>query len=296
MLAGHWPTINYQLSIINYISAQPKKLYIVHTSDTHSCVEPLSPHFAVASFANKGGYVRRISLFNQLREQYPDGMLAFDCGDFSQGSVYYNLFKGEVEVKLMNLMHYDAVTIGNHEFDFGLENMARIFRMAEFPIVCCNYDFTGTPCEGLVKPYVVIERGGKKIGVLGVAPQPKGLVVGKNFEGMGYTTPALAAQPVINKLRNEEHCDVVVCLSHLGWGDNAEQDKDFISHITGIDILLGGHTHTYFTEPAYVNDKKGHQVLVDHQGKNACFVGAIELCLTLEKVDTIVNHNDFERH
>ena len=270
-------TFNFQLSIFNVVSAQPKHLLLLHTSDTHSCVEPISPNFSVASFANKGGYVRRISLFNQLREQNPNQVLTFDCGDFSQGSVYYNLFKGEVEVKLMNLMQYDAVTIGNHEFDFGLENMARIFRMAEFPIVCCNYDFTGTPCEGLVKPYITIERNGLKIGVFGVCPQPKGLIVGKNYEGMKYTTPAVAAQPIIDLLRHQEKCDVVVCLSHLGWGDDPEQDKDFIARTSGIDVLLGGHSHTYFTEPAYVNDKKGHQVIVDHEGKNACFVGSIEM-------------------
>lgn len=261
----------------NHAFAEQSRLLILHTSDTHSCVEPISPNFSVASFANKGGYVRRISLFNQLREQNPNQVLTFDCGDFSQGSVYYNLFKGEVEVKLMNLMHYDAVTIGNHEFDFGLENMARIFRMAEFPIVCCNYDFTGTPCEGLVKPYITIERNGLKIGVFGVCPQPKGLIVGKNYEGMKYTTPAVAAQPIIDLLRHQEKCDVVVCLSHLGWGDDPEQDKDFIARTSGIDVLLGGHSHTYFTEPAYVNDKKGHQVIVDHEGKNACFVGSIEM-------------------
>lgn len=261
----------------NHAFAEQSRLLILHTSDTHSCVEPISPNFTVASFANKGGYVRRISLFNQLREQNPNQVLTFDCGDFSQGSVYYNLFKGEVEVKLMNLMHYDAVTIGNHEFDFGLENMARIFRMAEFPIVCCNYDFTGTPCEGLVKPYITIERNGLKIGVFGVCPQPKGLIVGKNYDGMKYTTPAVAAQPIIDLLRHQEKCDVVVCLSHLGWGDDPEQDKDFIARTSGIDVLLGGHSHTYFTEPAYVNDKKGHQVIVDHEGKNACFVGSIEM-------------------
>ena len=261
----------------NHAFAEQSRLLILHTSDTHSCVEPISPNFTVASFANKGGYVRRISLFNQLREQNPNQVLTFDCGDFSQGSVYYNLFKGEVEVKLMNLMHYDAVTIGNHEFDFGLENMARIFRMAEFPIVCCNYDFTGTPCEGLVKPYITIERNGLKIGVFGVCPQPKGLIVGKNYEGMKYTTPAVAAQPIIDLLRHQEKCDVVVCLSHLGWGDDPEQDKDFIARTSGIDVLLGGHSHTYFTAPAYVNAQKGHQVIVDHEGKNACFVGSIEM-------------------
>ncbi|MBO7069274.1 MAG: metallophosphatase [Bacteroidaceae bacterium] len=268
---------DFHFSTINFVSAQPRQLFLVHTSDTHSCVEPISPNFSDSTQANKGGFIRRIALFRQLREQNPGRMLTLDCGDFSQGSVYYNLFKGEVEVKLMNLMHYDAVTIGNHEFDFGLENMARIFRMATFPIVCCNYDFTGTPCEGLVKPYVVVERNGVKVGILGVCPQPKGLIVGHNYEGIKFTSPALAAQPIINKLRTEEKCDVVVCLSHLGWGNEPEQDKDFIAHTSGIDVLLGGHTHTYFTQPEYVADKKGHQVVVDHTGKNARFIGTIEL-------------------
>ena len=257
--------------------AQPRTLFLVHTSDTHSCVEPISPNFSDTAQADKGGFMRRVALFKELREQHPDNMLALDCGDFSQGSVYYNLFKGEVEMKLMNQMQYDAVAIGNHEFDFGMENMARLFRMAEFPIVCCNYDFTGTPCEGLVKPSVVIERNGLKIGIFGVCPQPKGLIVGKNYEGMKYISPALAALPVIDKLRNVEHCDVVVCLSHLGWGNEPEQDQDFISHTSGIDVLLGGHTHTYFRKEEYVSDKKGHQVVVDHTGKNARFIGTLEL-------------------
>lgn len=264
-------------TLLNVFAAGPDKLYVVHTSDTHSCIEPISPNFSDTAQANKGGFLRRIALFQQLRREHPKDMLLFDCGDFSQGSVYYNLYKGEVEVKLMNLMQYDAVTIGNHEFDFGLENMARIFRMATFPIVCCNYDFTGTPCEGLVKPYIVVNRGGVRVGILGVAPQPEGLVVHQNYEGMKYTSPAIAAQPIIDKLRGEEKCDVVVCLSHLGWGDAPEQDKDFIANTTGIDVLLGGHTHTYFTEPQFVSDRKGHQVAVDHTGKNARFIGTFEI-------------------
>lgn len=256
---------------------QPRTLFLVHTSDTHSCVEPISPNFSDTAQANKGGFIRRVTLFKELKEQHPDNMLALDCGDFSQGSVYYNLFKGEVEVKLMNQMQYDAVAIGNHEFDFGMENMARLFRMAEFPIVCCNYDFTGTPCEGLVKPYVVLKRNGLKIGIFGVAPQPKGLIVQHNYEGMRYITPAKAAQPIIDKLRHVENCDVVICLSHLGWGNEPEQDQDFISHTSGIDVLLGGHTHTYFKQAEYVSDKKSHKVVVDHTGKNARFIGTLEL-------------------
>ena len=257
--------------------AQGRTLLLVHTSDTHSCVEPISPNFSDTAQANKGGFIRRIALFKELRDKHPDNMLTLDCGDFSQGSVYYNLFRGEVEVKLMNQMKYDAVTIGNHEFDFGMENMARLFRMATFPIVCCNYDFTGTPCEGLVKPYITIERNGIKVGIFGVCPQPKGLIVQHNYEGMRYISPVKAAQPIIDKLRHQENCDVVICLSHLGWGNEPEQDQNFISHTSGIDVLLGGHTHTYFSKEEYVTDKKGHKVVVDHAGKNARFIGTLEL-------------------
>lgn len=257
--------------------AQEGSLFVVHTSDTHSCIEPVSPNFSDTAQANKGGYLRRVVLLEQLRKEHPDDLLLLDCGDFSQGSAYYNIYKGEVEVKLMNLMRYDACTIGNHEFDFGLDNLAQLMRMAEFPFVCCNYDFTGTPCEGLVKPYIIKERAGVRVGILGVCPQPEGLITGKNFEGMGYTKPAKAAQPVIDHLRNEEHCDVVICLSHLGWGEKPDMDPDFIANTTGLDVVLGGHSHTYFKEAQYLHDKKGHEVLVDHQGKNARFLGTIEI-------------------
>ena len=219
-----------------------RSLFIVHTSDTHSCIDPISPNFGDSAQANKGGYLRRVVLLEEMRSQHPDNLLLLDCGDFSQGSVFYNIYQGEVEVKLMNLMHYDACTIGNHEFDFGLENLAHLMRTAEFPFVCCNYDFTGTPCEGLTKPYIIKERAGVRVGIFGVCPQPQGLITAKNFEGMRYTKPAKAAQPVIDHLRNNEHCDVVVCLSHLGWGEAPDMDIDFISSTTGIDILLGGHS------------------------------------------------------
>ena len=267
----------FTFSPFHLLMAQEGSLFVVHTSDTHSCIEPVSPNFSDTAQANKGGYLRRVVLLEQLRKEHPDDLLLLDCGDFSQGSAYYNIYKGEVEVKLMNLMRYDACTIGNHEFDFGLDNLARLMRMAEFPFVCCNYDFTGTPCEGLVKPYIIKEHAGVRVGILGVCPQPDGLITGKNFEGMGYTKPAKAAQPIIDHLRNEEHCDVVICLSHLGWGEKPDMDPDFIANTTGLDVVLGGHSHTYFKEAQYLHDKKGHEVLVDHQGKNARFLGTIEI-------------------
>lgn len=264
------------VAISSSLFAQERRLVIVHTSDTHSCVEPISPNNPDSQQADKGGYLRRSSLIDKLRSGHPN-MLLLDCGDFSQGSAYYNLYKGEVEVKLMNEMGYDACTIGNHEFDFGLDNMARIFKMARFPIVCCNYDFTGTPVEGLVKPYIVKECGGVRVGIFGVAPKMEGLVQAANYGSTKYMEPAEASQPVIDILRGKEHCDVVICLSHLGTGTSDDMDPSFVKNTSGIDVVLGGHTHTYMEVPSFIEDKEGNHVVLDHQGKNGRFVGVVEL-------------------
>lgn len=264
--------------LVGVASYAQKELYIVHTSDTHSCVEPVSPNNPDERTADKGGYLRRSALIEQLRSEHPN-LLLLDCGDFSQGSAYYNLYKGEVEVKLMNEMGYDACTIGNHEFDFGIENMARLFRMAKFPVVCCNYDFSGTPVEGLVKPYIVKNCAGLRVGIFGVSPKLEGLVSASTSGGTKFLDPVEASQAVINKLRGEEKCDVVICLSHLGTGNDPQNDPAFISQTTGIDVVLGGHSHTYQEVPKYIEDKEGFGVLLDHQGKNGRFVGTVSLTL-----------------
>ena len=137
--------------------AQDKQLVILHTNDTHSTIYPLNSTLADTLVAGRGGYLRRMKMIEEERAKAPR-LLLIDSGDFSQGSPYYNIYQGEVEVKLMNMMKYDVATIGNHEFDFGMENMAKIFKMADFPIVCSNYDFTGTVLEGIVKPYTIISN------------------------------------------------------------------------------------------------------------------------------------------
>ena len=157
----------------------------------------------------------------------------------------------------MNFIGYDAATIGNHEFDYGVENMARIFRLAKFPIVCCNYDFTGTAAEGLVKPYVILKRSGLRIGVLGVSPELEGLVAANTCKGVTYTDPIEAAQPVADYLKNEEKCDLVICLSHLGWQVATVSDEDLIPATRNIDIVLGGHSHTYFRSPQVLQNADG---------------------------------------
>lgn len=259
--------------------AQQKELFVLHTSDTHSRIDPLEPTSS-DTYRGMGGVARRSSYISEMRKQHPN-LLILDCGDISQGTPYYNMFKGELEVKAMNLMGYDAMTIGNHEFDFGLENMERIFKMANFPVVCANYDFTATPLKDLVKPYVVLERDGLRIGIFGLSPQIEGLVQASKSEGVVFSDPAVAANKVAAVLKEKEDCDVIICLSHLGY-DNSEtpgrySDNAVIPQLHYVDLVLGGHSHTYMKEPAVLKDADGKDVTLYHTGKNGAFVGTYQL-------------------
>lgn len=264
------------------LSAQAKKdkqLVILHTNDTHSTIQPVNVQLPDTMKAGRAGALRRIAMLQEEREKNPD-LLLFDSGDFFQGSAYYTMFKGDVEIGLMNRMGYDAVTIGNHEFDFGLEEMARVFRLATFPIVCANYDFTGTPVEGLVKPYVIIKRNGVRIGVFGLSPKMEGLVSEKNCVGVKYLDPAQVALETATMLKEKMRCDVVICVSHLGWQSNrGEDDLYVIPRSRYIDLVLGGHTHTYFEQLEYEKNMDGKPVPVDQNGKHAIFVGKIVMTL-----------------
>ncbi len=268
------------LLVVSVGAKTKKQLVVLHTNDVHSCIMPLNENLDNKDLAGRGGFVRRVNMIKEQRALHPD-LLFFDSGDFSQGSGYYTLFKGDVEVGLMNQMGYDAVTIGNHEFDFGLENMARLFRMANFPIVCSNYDFTGTPCDGLVKDYITINRNGLKIGVFGLGAPLKGLVANPNCEGVKFLDPAETAKKYIKLLRKQEKCDVVICLSHLGWEISDYPDQQFIREIDGCDLVLGGHTHTYMPTLEYAPDKTGKMIPDDQNGKHGVFIG--KLVLTFQK-------------
>ena len=280
LVMGLLPFYLFTFLPINTDAKKHKQLVILHTNDTHSTILPLNPNIDNKDIAGRGGFLRRINMIKEQRSQNP-GLLLFDSGDFSQGSGYYTLFKGEVEVGLMNQMGYDAATIGNHEFDFGMDNMAKLFRMANFPIVCSNYDCTGTVLEGLVKPYIIINRDGVKIGVFALAPPLKGLVFDGNCEGITYLDPAETAQKYIDILRKQEKCDLVICISHLGWERSEYPDEKFLSLTEGCDLVLGGHTHTYMEKLEYTPDKNGKQIPVDQNGKHGVFIG--KLILDLEK-------------
>ncbi len=251
------------------ITAQ-KKVTILHTNDTHSCIE--------AEKDGGAGVLNRALLIESIADSVGrENLLLLDCGDFSQGSLYYNCFKGSTEVEIMNAMGYDACTIGNHELDYGLENFARLVRMAEFEVLCANYDFTGTACEGVVKAYTVIERGGKKIGVFGLSPDPRGLVAQENYAGVKFISPVEAANKCVAELK-KAGCDAIVCISHLGWKiRNEYNDERLVKETAGIDVILGGHSHDYFEQPLIYKNCEGKDVIMQQMGKNGRYLGYVTL-------------------
>lgn len=254
------------------LSAQDtKKLILLHTSDVHSRIEPVNQK-GDRNY-NEGGFVRRAAFLKQFRKEH-ENLFLFDCGDISQGTPYYNMFQGEVEVRLMNEMGYDAMTIGNHEFDFGMDNMARIFKMADFPVVCANYHLEATPLKDIVKPYVIFEKYGLKVGVFGLGADPQGLIQANKCEGLVYEDP-VAASDRITALLKGEGCDVIVCLSHLGF----EMDQQLVAKTRDIDVVLGGHSHTFMEGPKTYLNIDGQEVYVMHTGKSGVRVGCLDLTL-----------------
>ncbi|WP_294477951.1 bifunctional UDP-sugar hydrolase/5'-nucleotidase [uncultured Bacteroides sp.] len=246
-----------------------QELIILQTSDVHSRVEPINQK-GDRNF-NEGGFVRRAAFLDQFRKEHKN-VLLFDCGDISQGTPYYNMFRGEVEVKLMNVMKYDAMTIGNHEFDFDVDNMERIFKMADFPVVCANYNLDSTVLKDVVKPYVILERFGLKIGVFGLGAKPEGLIQANKCEGVVYEDPIRVSNEVAAELK-EKGCDLVVCLSHLG----IQMDRGLVAKTRNIDVILGGHSHTFMKGPQNYQNLDGKEVPVMHTGKSGVRVGRLDL-------------------
>ncbi|MGL5273214.1 MAG: bifunctional metallophosphatase/5'-nucleotidase [Phocaeicola sp.] len=269
-----WLAIACFASVLN--AQELKELHIFHTSDLHSRIEPMPESDPNKEYAGNGGMVRIAALTSELRDKHAS-MLLFDCGDFSQGTPYYNLFKGELEVKIMNEIGYDAIAIGNHEFDFGLENMAQIFRMAKFPILSANYHFEGTPVEGLVKQYTIFYRDGIKIGVFALGTPLEGMVQAKCREGVRYENPVEAAQRVTQQLKEVEKCDLIICLSHLGWQNSDTCDEVLIPNTRNIDIVIGGHSHSYFEKPKVYKNMDGQDVTLHHMGKSGVYFGEIRV-------------------
>lgn len=257
------------LSFSGYSIAQ-KKLVILHTNDTHSRIEPLPETDKTAP--DKGGVVRRATFVDEIRRENKN-VLLLDAGDFLQGTPYFNLFKGKVEVEAMNLMKYDAATIGNHEFDYGLDVLEDVARKANFPIVSSNYDFSATALANFIKPYTIIKKDGVRIGILGLGISPRGLIATNNYGGMKFLDPIATANRVAKELRETHKCDMVVCISHLGYTN----DLKLAESTRNIDLILGGHSHTYLKEPKVRKNADNKDVLIYQTSGRGVFVGKIDV-------------------
>ena len=256
---------------------QPKlhTLTILHTNDTHSQVEALAEGKR-DEFC--GGYTRRMGLIAQERKTDPN-LLVFDAGDFCQGTPYFNFYHGRIEIDAMNRMGYDAVMLGNHEFDNGVDTLAAILQGAQFPVVCANYDVKGSVLEGLVLPYTVIRRQNVRIGVFGIGIDPAGLIAERNFAPLQYLDPIATAQDVANTLKNKEKCDVIVCLSHQGTHPSTEgklSDVELAQATRNIDIIIGAHTHKTLTN-IYIPNLDGDSVFLAQMGKSGARIGKIQV-------------------
>lgn len=247
-----------------------KKITILHTNDTHSRIEPLPETDRYSP--DKGGVLRRAKYIDEIRKEEKN-VLLFDAGDFVQGTPYYNLFRGEIEVKAMNLMKYDAVTLGNHEFDYGLEGLKELIKWAEFPIISTNYDFAETDLTEVPQQYIIIKKDGVKIGVIGLGVKPNGLIASSNYSGMKFLDPLTTGNKWATKLKNEKGCDVVVCISHLGY----TSDKQLAEKSQNIDIIIGGHSHTFMQEPDIIKNADNEDILIYQTQGRGVYVGRIDI-------------------
>ena len=252
-----------------------QKLTILHTNDVHSRLEPFGADGG--KFAGQGGVAERAALIRKIRQEEAH-VLLLDCGDIFQGTPYFNLYKGEPEMKAMTMMGYEAVTMGNHDFDAGVEGFANQLPHANFPVLVANYDFTGTAMEGKTKPYQVFKKGDVRIGVFGLGIQLKGLVPADAFGKTEYEDPVWAARKMVDVLRRKEHCDLVVCISHLGYeySHGKISDRILARETWGIDLILGGHTHTFLDEPVTVRNQKGYPVAINQVGWAGLRLGRLD--------------------
>lgn len=253
------------------------KLTILHTNDVHSRIEP----FPMDGGKNqgRGGIAKRTALINKIRKEEPN-VLLLDAGDMFQGTPYFNYFEGELEMKLMSKMGYDAGTIGNHDFDAGIDVLHKQFtNHGNFSLINCNYDFSDTIMNGQVQPYKVFQKGPIKVGVLGVGVELDGLVVAELYKNTRYQNPLEQANKYAALLKEEEKCDYVICLSHLGYAYDTNKVSDLViaKESQHIDLIIGGHTHTFLEKPTIVENTKGKEVLVTQVGWAGMILGRLDI-------------------
>lgn len=251
------------------------KITILHTNDVHSHIDPFPDNDP--KFAGLGGIVRRAALIKKIRSEEKN-VLLLDAGDLFQGTPYFNMYGGELELKLMSLMHYDASTIGNHDFDNGLEGLIKQLPYAKFSFLNCNYDFSDTLMKGEISPYKIFIKSDIKIGVFGLGVELEGLVDKKNSAGTRYLDPVQKAAEAAFHLKYDEKCDLIICLSHLGFSSNGKKinDVELAKQSKHIDIIIGGHSHTFLDNPLAYKNSDGKETLVAQVGWAGIRLGRVD--------------------
>ena len=252
------------------MSLNAQDLTILHVNDTHSHIDPQRS----GDYKGRGGVIEQAAYIDSVR--CADGkrnVLLVHAGDFRQGTSYFTELGGNIEIDVLNALRFDVVTLGNHEFDNGIEELSRRLKNLEAEVVCANYDFEGTALDGLVKPYTIIRRGGKKIGIIGLLTDIMEVVDADIARMLTYQEPSQVVNRLSEYLKEEKDCDMVICLSHLGYGE----DKELAASIRNVDIIVGGHSHTLLDDKQTVNDLDGEEVIIVQNWKWGLNVGHLSI-------------------
>ncbi len=272
------------------INENLRRLTILHTNDTHSRLDPFPPNDP--NFPGMGGYARRAALINQHRQLDPQ-LLLLDAGDIFQGTPYFNMFGGVPELKLMTKMRYDASAMGNHELDNGIDGFLKVLPNAGFPFLAANYDFSETVLKNKIGSHIILNRNGVKVGIYGLGINPRGLVAPSLFAGLKYLDPVKIARDIENKLRNRNRCQVIICLSHLGFNYNDEQVSDVVlaRQTSFTDIIIGGHTHTLLDPAVIEKNALGKNITIGQTGGNGIRLGKMEVLFNVSDDEKLVDCN-----
>ena len=266
----------YILLVLSFaaLAASAQDLTILHLNDTHSHIDPERS----GKHIGQGGVIEQAAFIDSVR--VADGkknVLLLHAGDFGQGTSYFTELNGDLEINVINAMQYDAVALGNHEFDNGMDELARRVRNLEVPVVCANYDFTGSPLEGLVKPYVVVKKAGKRIGIIGALTDVRTVVDRSVADKMKYLNPVETTNSYAEYLKKEKKCDLIICLSHLGYGRGEHTDCEIAPLLRNVDIIVGGHSHTRIDDYTSVKDLDGKDVVIVQDGSWGLEIGQLSV-------------------
>ncbi len=276
---------------LNSCQTKQKQITILHTNDTHSQIEPFNPQHH--KYANKGGIARRAKVIESIRSENPSTLL-LDAGDIFQGTPYFNYFGGEIELKLMSLLKYDAATLGNHDFDNSIDGFYKQLPNANFDFICANYDFRNTVLDSHIKPFKIFFKEGIKIGVFGVGIELVGLVNKTLYKETEYLNPIEISQDISYELKEKEMCDLVICLSHLGYeykDFEKVSDLKLAASTMNIDLIIGGHTHTFLNKPTLVKNLNNENVLVNQVGAFGVNLGRIDFYFDENRHKTYTDNN-----